>query len=385
MEEEKAYQLVYFPYLSLGDVTELRYGRLSVWNAGLLSKKLPAGPLRGRVAALLESHRAPSGRADKSRPETGIGIVSRGRPDFEPIVPRWIGDVQELRYALFLSCLSNGVTRHGPNAAHFVLTAENFSFVTQGISLEREYISETTGVLVTVTHLGYRIGEVQFPTPTHVPRPLKFDYDQRVFDALRRLRSADRSLYRRVIDATSLLLESYHNTHAVDVRARILLQPAAFEVLLDLPDKDQRKAFKDLIEQHSAVRQERRYRYKYETRGGLVPESRTQKGIWADRFYTLRNHIIHGERVSASRYVYRGSQHHVLIAAAFFVHVAKRLIESALSAVGRPVKFYSRIDWHEPGRRPDEEDGDDEERVEGFRASVDHAALFDDRLAAAGY
>jgi len=41
-------------------------------------------------------------------------------------------------------------------------------------------------------------------------------------------------------------------------------------------------------------------RYKFQVWDKKLPESRTLKAIWADRFFTLRNHVIHGDTVHAN-------------------------------------------------------------------------------------
>ena len=376
----EGYQLVYFPYLGLEPGLEFAFGNLSVWDASQLDDRVPCGPLRSRVTQLLASHRASSGKPGASIPVKGIGVVASGDDDFSPLVPKRLDDLQELRCALFLACLSSDLAAHGPNAGHYIRTAENFSFITQGFVLDSDYISEVSGVILRTTSLGYKIGEVQFPTPSYVPSPLVFRCDTALLLSLDSVRHSHPALFRRLLDAAGLFIESYHNTHAVDVRARVLLQTAAFEVLLELPEGQQRKVFKNRVEEYCAGHGERRFAYKFEVPNGKRSESRTVKGIWADRFYTLRNHIIHGARVRHAEYLFRGKQHHVVIAPVFFVHMVRRLIENATSETGEHVKFYSRITWDEP--LPDHDDPDDEPRDIGFRTDVDYYARAVDRLPA---
>lgn len=380
----ETYQLVYFPYLGLDAGRKLSFGTQSVWDASQLADRVPEGPIRSRVAELLESHRSHSGRSGRSVPVKGIGIVAAEADDFSPMAPKRLDDLRELRCALFLSCLSSDLGNRGPNAGLYIRTAENFSFIIQRFVLDSPYISETSGVLVQHRIAGYRIGDVQFPTPSHIPTPLRFWCDTALLGALDTLRGVDRHLLRRILDASSLFIESYHNTPDVDIRARILLQAAAFEVLLELPDSRQRKVFKDRIEEHCSTTGERQFRYKFEAwKGKQEVEERTEKGIWADRFYTLRNHIIHGHKVRSCEYLFRGKQHHLLIVPVFFVHTLRHLIETALAGHGEPVKFHSRITWHKPQPEPD--DPEDEEKGIGFRVVTDAFARVVDELVAVGH
>lgn len=368
------HQLIYFPYLGLDEGEQLTLGPMAVWSASLLDKKAKDARLRERIAELLACHRVPTSRKGKSQPLGGIGIVSRGGGEYKADTLNDTGSIDDLRYTLFLSCLANNVTLRGPNAGHSSYTAENFSLVFQHFGLESKYITEVTGVLVSVNRMGLRIGEVEFHIPGHVPAPRPFQYDQYLWKAIDLVRQIDRSFFRRLMAAASLFLESYHNSHQVDVRARVLLQLAAFEVLLDLPDRQQRRAFKDEIERLCSYPGERRYRYKYEVRGSKHPDSRTQKGIWADRFYMLRNRIIHGDPVSRSHYWYRGAQHHVMIASMFFIVALKGLVREWAEANGAKVKLYERLDWvrrEAPDDGSAEEDEFDEGDEEGFRVKLD--------------
>jgi hypothetical protein len=92
--------------------------------------------------------------------------------------------------------------------------------------------------------------------------------------------------------------------------------------------------------------------------------------MWADRFYTLRNHIIHGQEVSRREYRFLRSQHHLLIAPVMFTFAVKRLVDLANAKTGKPRRFFERVDWVVI------EKGDEYEpqRI-GFRINTDFMAL----------
>jgi hypothetical protein len=102
------------------------------------------------------------------------------------------------------------------------------------------------------------------------------------------------------------------------------------------------------------------------TRRRSPPPFRAVFGLWADRFYTLRNHIIHGERVPLSEYRFRGAQHHVFAAAQIFGVAVKRLINESLKARGKPAVFDDRLRWV-----TGDADNEVEERYEGFQLVPD--------------
>jgi hypothetical protein len=316
-------------------------------------------------------NRASAHHARDSGPIEGIGVVTVGSYKFERLNESQSRQVRELRYVLFLCGLAHNARLNGPNAGHFSYTSENFDLVRQTFDLNGEFFAETTGVIVQFRIMGYRVSETRFPRPSYVPKPLAFKHDERLFRELAWLKRRDRIEYRRIMRAAAVFLESYYNTPAVDMGARILLQASAFEILLDLPEQSQRRAFKDRIEELTNNLRERRYRYKFETSSGLKPDARSLKGIWADRFYTLRNHVIHGEEVRQREYMFRGAQHHLVIAPMFFVLLTKRLIDRARQARGCAPVFFDRIDW----MRLQNADEFESER-NGFKLSPDFAMMY---------
>lgn len=359
-----SYHLVYFPYLTLRGTKELRYGRVRVWNSSLLAEQIADPALRDRVTAILQGHRGPGGNKGQSQPLKDIGVVGIGADDLRAYTPSEMRDIIEFRTVFFLACLSSNTLRHGPNAGSWAITAENFSLLVQQFSLESPYIAESSGIIINITRMGYKIGEVTFPAPSYVPQPLTFDWDAELVGAMAWLRRRHRRAYRRIVRAAAVFLESYYNTPSLDLAPRVLLQVSAFEILLDLPDKESRKVFKDSVERLCNNPKERRYRHKFEAWGKLMSDTRTLKGIWADRFYTLRNALIHGDTVHPARYVFRGVQHQLVIAPLVFVLCVKRLImELGAGAKGSPA-FFERLDW----RKDMDKDGDDadEETTQGF-------------------
>ena len=119
------------------------------------------------------------------------------------------------------------------------------------------------------------------------------------------------------------------------MNARVLLQMSASEILLHLPNRNQRKAFKDIVESSTGLAGGKQYVYFSERSGGRKERGkRTIKVMWADRFYSLRNHIIHGNSPPASEYNFnhRGwsNQRHVDRALWFFIILVKHQIEKSL-------------------------------------------------------
>ena len=72
-----------------------------------------------------------------------------------------------------------------------------------------------------------------------------------------------------------------------------------------------------------------------------ISETKSIKVKWADRFYILRNHIIHGDVVLDPEFLFE-HQRHIDIATMFFVLLTKKLFNERLG----DTIFYDRIIWY---------------------------------------
>lgn len=331
-------QVVYFPYLFLGERKEVNFDNVDVWNFGKKSKQyIKDGKLRAYVRKLLYSN-IHYGRSIKD-----IGVLSIGATDFREFNAEKLQAANEVRLLLFLSFLAQNNTRgYGANTGHYMATAENFEFVIQNFQPDTDHISERAGKIVSKLVGGYKLGRKKFYAPSYVIKPLRFSLDGLLIEQVLRLKTkGGKRLYKRILSATDLMFEGYYNNPGLSDNARVLLQIAAFETLLDLPDRYQRKEFKDKIETYCDLPSEKKYRYSYETRVGKTKETRSRKAIWADSYYTLRNHIIHGDKVRTEDLVFKRTQRHLDIAVLFFVLLVKMLVNEKF----RKKIFYDEVTW----------------------------------------
>jgi succinate dehydrogenase flavin-adding protein (antitoxin of CptAB toxin-antitoxin module) len=333
-------QITYFPYISIKGWDEIPFGDIKVWNFDRKSEEyIPNEALRNKVKSLLDSN------LKNGSTINDIGVLSIGPTDFHHFTDEEFRMADETRLILFLSFLSKvNVNTIGANAGHYVATAENFIFVIQNFEETNDYISQQNGFIVRKLDGGYKIGELKFHAPPYVPTPLKFSLDGDLITKLLQIKKRNKRFYDRVLRATDLLFESYFNDPYVSLNSRLLLEVGAFEVLLDLPDKDQRKIFKERIK-HYCVRPREKSRYFFSERPGgrKVKEREPLKVIWADKFYTLRNHIIHGEKVKRSEFAFLGKQAHLDIAPQFFILLVKELVNEKLKT--RQKYFLDDIKW----------------------------------------
>lgn len=141
-------------------------------------------------------------------------------------------------------------------------------------------------------------------------------------------------------------MESYYNAPHVDLSSRVLLQLMAFEILLDIPENQQRMHFKQAIGRLCRTRGDRKRAYKSERPGGKTATERgTLKEIWADRFYTLRNHLIHGNEVADREYMFRNAQHHLAASPVVFIAAVRALIDNEHVSRGERRAFKTMLRW----------------------------------------
>lgn len=330
-------QLTYFPHLMLNNLVELSYGNVKVWN---FQKKaveyIPDEQIRNKIQALLATNKY------GGQPIQDMGILSIGEFDFREATQDDISTANEMRLILFFTYLAqNNVRVQGANAGHLFATSENFVYVLQNFRLESDYLSESSGYLVNKMVGGYKIGEISFIAPPYVLKPLMMKFDDDLLSTLFRLKTEDSDLYTRILRATDLLFQSYYNNPDVSLNARTLLQVGALEVLLDLPpDNQQRKRLKDEIEKLTCLLNDPIETYQFETGQKFSSETRSIKVKWADRLYSLRNHIIHGNEVASSEFLF-AAQSHFNIATMFFVLLTKKRLNVRF---GEKI-FYDEIMW----------------------------------------
>ena len=330
-------QVYYFPYIFLGDREEIDLGMVKVWNFRKKYAEYITDPkLRIYLGSILLSniyHRDPI---------SDMGIVSINQTDFREFGRKERELTEDIQASLFLSALFSNVPPLGSaNAGWFMITSENFELVIQNFQPYSSNIAEKIGRIVTITTGGYKIGEQKFIAPRYVHKPHSIRYDERFLHYLFDLNQKEgKRLYRRIIRSADLFKQAYYNDQSVSDNARIMLIAAAFETLLNLPKRDQRKVFKELVSKYCDTTKDKKYSYKYEIRTGLVRDVASRKVIWADRFYTLRNHIIHGERIPDSEHYFRGAQH-LYIATYFYLVLIKKLMNKLF----RKKIFFDAVSW----------------------------------------
>ena len=323
MESDKL-QIAYFPYLFLNRYKSIQFLDFTVWNFKEFILRIGNEALKDKIRTLIAQNQI------SGRPIEDVGIIDiRGRDNFRPLTDIEIKRCNELRVVLFLAGIAKCNTDEGYNAGHSTLTSDNFKMLFQNFRLDSLYTGYTIGGIVRHSDYGYKISEIKYEKPNYVLKN-PFSFQENYLQKLVRLRNKNRKLYRLIIRATDAIMNAYSNSEDVSHESRILEMCRAFEILFQLPESQQRKSFKESIQKYCEPPKNRRWRYASE-RLAKKRESETgsQHVIWADRFYTLRNHIIHGENIRKSEFSYR-KQPHFQIGLWFFLIAVKRIINEAL-------------------------------------------------------
>jgi len=326
------FHIAYLPYLFDKKISHIECGPVTCWNFKVeAGSRVASAQHRERMAAILRENT----RAGK--PIEDIWILSTSGKECYELSDRDETVISETRLLLFLSFLAQSNISAGNNAGMCMVTSENFSLIHNTFDLSRGRGSYVGGGIVRVTSGGRT---TSYEAPLYViPAPMA-QLDCELLKRLLLLRNRRPRLFRRVVRAAHALLNGYYNSPEVSDDTRILSLARAFEILLDLPEKQPRKHFKALIGRYSSGVKHRTYSYMSARGPARVKEQGTRPVIWADRFYMLRNKIIHGDALRDADYRYH-RQSHVYVATWFFLLALKSL----LNEQWRQPAFHDRIPW----------------------------------------
>lgn len=319
-------QIIYFPYLNFKQ-SPITFGNLVLWSFDSEKKaRIPDDALRLYIEKLLEAN------VNNGIPIKNMAVVSTKDRLFVPVLG-YRKEIAELRDVLFLCGVAKNNIHYGQNVGLRMLTAENFTIVFQNFKLGSEWTSYSSGSIVEINAGGYKVGEIKYEKPPYVLMN-SFDIDVELFRKLVSLRRRNAKAYRRILMAVDAFISGYYNSPDLSRTARILEQARTFEILLNLQQSNQqRKYFKSKIATYCPLdkySKQRVYSFLSARPGGKKDrEKGTMQVIWADRFYTLRNHIIHGEKINNYNLKFK-KQRHQDIAILFFILLVKKFINEVL-------------------------------------------------------
>jgi hypothetical protein len=341
-------KIIYFPYLTMGSTDELKFGDVTVWNFTRKgSEYIPDAVKRAKVKALLGMNKRHNEEIEN------IGILAiNGESIFDssfdistsPADPS--AEATETRLLLFLAGMwRHGTVGRGQNSGSHYLTSENFQFVIQNFSFENEDTAEVGGFIVRSVVGGYKISETTYSAPVFVLDPSTIFWDDVLIDYLLQTKQQNIKLYQRILRAADAMFESWFNDPTVSHNSRILAQARAFEILLELPESAPRKEFKSKIKKLCVEINDPDPIVQYLSDRGTRPKETETESIkvkWADRFYALRNKIIHGDSLEPDDYQFESKHPHFLIGMLFFLLSMKKLLNTEFTTR----IFHDHILWN---------------------------------------
>ena len=329
-------QIFYFPHLQLQDTNEIIIGNVKIWKfSANANNYISNTALREKVKSLLYINTF-QGKAIEDIP-----VISIKNIDFRIFTEAEIKQINDARNLLFLAFISvNNILDHSPNQGHYMATSENFEIINQSFEMSKDTLSTRNGILVNKIDFGNKISEIKFEYPLQAPRPIIFSIDEDLICQMLLLKKKDKELFEKIISASEIFYESYFNTENLSCNARILLGAGAFEMLLGTHG-NARKEIKQKVREMLYIRgKEKRVSFLSERENGKIRESGSIKIMWADRFFSLRNHIIHGDKVNIKKFKFKNIQAHFHITPIFFIAFIHQLINTAISTKEEKV-FYS--------------------------------------------
>lgn len=321
--------IAYFPYISLKDTPEIDLGFAKIWNFDLKKNDyITDQRLLEKIEKIINVNvELWSGSV------RNVGIISIGSIDFRKYNEEENEIIKQIRHILFISFIAeNNTAKPGANSGFSMATAENFDVIYQNFSLDGENFSEQTGEIININAAGYNFISTKFQKPRYINKPFRFNLDKEMFDGLLKLRLNKPLVFRRCLNAIQIYMESYYNTPYLSRNARILLNTSAFEILLSLPETQQRKIFKEKIKNIVSLKGEQEYSYWTKIGTNSKKFKGTIAEIWADKFYSLRNNIIHGNNILSNDFVFKNYQSHLEISCLFFIFLLKKQIEKSFGS-----------------------------------------------------
>lgn len=350
-EEEPTLQVNYFPYLSMSDVAEIYFPDLNVkvWNYQLKADEYVTDPLiRAQLDLIIGAN------VGRWHEVNNIGIISVGAVDWRQLNEEELAICREARLLLFIRTISRtAVLERGPNVGHSQFTTENFLLTTQNFSRSNERMGITSGFIVRKSVSGFRLRDIKFQKPDHVPTPIGFLHDEIFFSDFMRIRKYQKKLYRRLLRAVEALSQAYLNDTSLRMASRIPIIASAYESLFDLPEQGQRKELKEYFRKNIAPTHKRKFRHTSQrprSPKGFVWEVDDISVMWVDKFYSLRNKIIHGSQLKDEDFIFRGKQDHFDIALIFFIFGFKKI----MSSKSQIKDTIDEVHWKTPEQRDDD-------------------------------
>ena len=296
-QEHTEHHFTFLPYLHITDCECVDLGFAKIWNfESYKDQRVETEEVKSALEKIAKCYKDihPYGiNQELFTSIPGIGVIDTDiSSDIKPDELE-TQKQNDARLILFISCLGeNNTSVRNCNTGHRMSSSENYSLSSFSINIGRNDLAEATGFVVPLWSGGIDINKNIYLRTKDIPRPI-FRFEEELLNNLVEMRNKRPRLFRRLISAIEVFYESYYNSSKVSHNARILLQASAFEMLPNINTGKGRKGMKDFLQQHANYPEDRQVTYKSERGSSTMLETGTMREKWANRFFTLRNHISH--------------------------------------------------------------------------------------------
>lgn len=322
----KKYKIAYFPYI-FNNWDSLEFDGDVLWNISvnrLAQKYIPDVTLRRYIRRLLSANRYFNRRIKNIFIFTPKG--KSALDEFDNNEKNRFADIAKILF--ICSVADSNIGKY----SDFFATSDNFMSFVQNFSTENDYTAFQSGRIISILDGGYKIGKIKYEAPHYLLKH-GFSFDTTLLQKLELLKRLNRVSFEKIIMAIDAMMSGYSNADNISYKMRILMQSRCFELLFDLPEREQRKHFRNKIKKYCQNDDELEYDFLTEKGDSEFRKvSGSRQMMWADRFYLLRNHIIHGGKISNEEYFfYKDSHWH--LALLFFIVAVKQLINKELNEI----------------------------------------------------
>lgn len=339
------YQIAFFPYFT---ISRFDHDRFIIYPLSDLDSVITDPKVKKAVKIRLSlniDHRQENLNT--------ISLLHRKNNDFSPFSEEETEIIQEIKYLIFFCSLkTNNMPEKGRQYFSWV-TADNFEVTYQNFQIDdNNHIGLSYGAIHSIKSID-EIKDVRIQKPIYVNKPLAFGYDEVLLANLLALKTSNHYLFNRVITSIQQLYDSYKNSHDVSWASRMLLLMVAFEILFEMDASGQRKQLKDKFKTFLSNRYETNNSdpiVKYQSpRWANSPAEGENEPIrvhYAEKFYLLRNDIIHGNQPATSEYMYE-HQRIYDIGVMFLILAIERIINDS----DKQETYCDDIIWDNSDRR----------------------------------
>jgi hypothetical protein len=289
---ENRHLIVFLPWLSTGD--PIRIGPFVFWSFDKQGQARFNDPsIVSHLKKIFSSYVVGASWPEEGYrfvPVADVTVVSEENTDLRKI-PN-LPHISMARDALTFACIDRAIDQ----GSFYRCTAETFEIARLDFSpgvLEFQY---HTGAIAPTQHLGWRLGEVQFAAPIEADVSYEAKLSSDLIPGLSfAVEGLDDPNCRRIVKSLEFFRLACFNSPDFTPEMRVILMATAFESLLNF---EGRKGFRRMIGELCCECSEPKRKYKIEHhRPGSKDdeEELTEKQIWAEEFFKLRNAIVHGD------------------------------------------------------------------------------------------